>query len=375
MVQIPMVLESVWPFRSDTIIVGANRDDNSGTDSGSAYVYTRTGTTWTEQAKLTASDGANGDQFGSSVAIAGDTMVVGSRFGVNGNATSSGSAYVFTRTGTTWTEQAKLTASDGAPVDEFGRSVAIAGDTIVVGSWRDDDNGTDSGSAYVYMRTGITWTEQAKLTASDGVAEDYFGRSVAIVGDTIVVGSHYDDDNGQDSGSAYVFTRVETNWTQQAKLTASDGAANDHFGVSVAIADDTIVVGAYQHDTDNGEDSGSAYVFTHTGATWTEQAKLTATDGADSDWFGVSVAIVGDTIGVGAYYDDDNGSRSGSAYVFTHTGTTWTEQAKLTASDGATGDEFGVSVAIAGDTIVVGSWQDDTENGGNSGSAYTYDLN
>ena len=123
-------------------------------------------------------------------------------------------------------------------------SVAIAGDTIVVGAWLDDDNGTDSGSAYVFTRTGTTWTEQAKLTASDGAADDQFGISVAIAGDTIVVGAYRDDDNGTDSGSAYVFTRTGTTWTQQAKLTASDGAADDQFGSSVAIAGDTIVVGA-----------------------------------------------------------------------------------------------------------------------------------
>ena len=132
----------------------------------------------------------------------------------------------------------------GLLYDNFGDSVAIAGDTIVVGAPGDDDNGSDSGSAYVFTRTGTTWTEQAKLTASDGAADDYFGSSVAIAGDTIVVGASGDDDEWQCSGSAYVFTRTGTTWTEQAKLTASDGAANDHFGGSVAIAGDTIVVGS-----------------------------------------------------------------------------------------------------------------------------------
>jgi len=363
-------------IEGDTIVVGAWFDDDNGADSGSAFVFTRTGTTWTEQAKLTASDGAANDQFGKSVAIEGDTIVVGA----HQDDSFSGSAYVFQRTETTWTQQAKLIARDGAASDYFGTSVAIAGDTIVVGAHFDDGNGSNSGSAYVYMRTGTTWSQQAKLTASDAAANDVFGVSVAIAGDTIVVASDLDDDNGIDSGSVYVFTRTGTTWTQQAKLIANDGAASDFFGYNVAIAGDTIVVGARMHD-DNGNNSGSAFVFTRTGTTWTQQAKLTASDGAASDLFGFSVAIAGDTIVVGAAYDDnENGSDSGSvyidsgsAYVFTRTGTTWTEQAKLTANDAGEFDSFGISVAIDVDTIVVGSYLDN-DNGIDSGSAYVYDL-
>ena len=158
----------------------------------------------------------------------------------------------------------------------FGRSVAIAGDTIVVGAYEDDtDNGTDSGSAYVFTRTGTTWTQQAKLTASDGAAYDQFGWSVAMAGDTIIVGSRYDDDNGTDSGSAYAFTRTGVIWTEQAKLTAGDGAESDAFGWSVAVAGDTIVVGG---NLSGPRNSGSAHVFTRTGVTWTQQAQLTVSN-------------------------------------------------------------------------------------------------
>ena len=259
-----IILEEVWPLTGDTIVVGAHSYDDNGADSGAAFVFTRTGTTWTEQAKLTASDGAAGDRFGVSVAIANDKIVVGADKDNTDNGASSGSAYVFMRTGTTWTVQAKLMASDGAAFDQFGSSVAIAGDTVVVGASFDDDtdNGTNNGSAYVFIHTGTTWTEQAKLMASDGNGEDRFGISVAIAGDTIVAGAVYDDDKGDSSGSAYVYTRTETTWTQQAKLTASDGGAGDWFGYSVAIAGDTIVVGAYG-DNDNGDDSGSAYIYEH----------------------------------------------------------------------------------------------------------------
>jgi len=361
----------------DTMVVGVPfGDDFSGIeDIGSAFVFTRTGTTWTQQAKLTASDGAADDQFGYSVAIAGDTIVVGSHFD-DDNGSSSGSAYIFTRTGTTWTEQAKLTASDGAAVDGFGFSVAIANDTIVIGANEGDAGGSNSGSAYVFtLSTETTWTQQAKLTSSDSVGGDNFGNSVAIAGDTIVVGAYRDDDNGTDSGSAHVFTRTGTMWMEQAKLMASDGATYDVFGRSVAIAGDTIVVGADEYDFDNNLSSGSAYVYTRTGTTWTEQAKLTASDGAAGAWFGYSVAIAGDTIVVGAIFDNAKGFESGSAYIFTRTGFTWTQQAQLVASDGGIGHGFGISVAIANDTIVVGAWAADDEFGRDTGSAYVYDLN
>ena len=246
--------------------------------------------------------------------MSGDTAVVGAYLDHH-NGIESGSAYVFVRTGSTWTEQAKLTASDGAGGDDFGLSVSVDGDTAVVGAFLDDDSGNWSGSAYVFTRTGSTWTEQAKLTASDGASDDWFGYSVSVDGDTAVVGAVYDDHNGIDSGSACVFTRTGSTWTEQAKLTASDGAAGDVFGVSVSVSGDTAVVAAH-NDDDSGSNSGSAYVFVRTGSTWTEQAKLTASDAAGQDQFGVSVSVDGDTAVVGAYSDDDNGIDSGSAYVF-----------------------------------------------------------
>jgi len=370
----------------DTIVVGSWQDDtDNGIESGSAYVYTRssssTGTTttalWTLQAKLTANDGEAFDQFGVSLAIDSDTVVVGAN-GDDDSGSNSGSAFVFTRTGTTWTEQAKLMPSDGALDDYFGRSVAIDGDTIVVGAnFGDNDSGQNSGAVYVFLRTGILWSQQAKLMASDGTALDEFGRSVAIAGDTIVVGAYFaDNDNGSESGSVFVFTRTGSTWTEQTKLTASDGAAQDRFGGGVAIDGDTIVVGAEFSDNSSGSNSGSAYVFTLTGATWTQQAKLTADDGAVDDRFGTSVAIDGDTIIVGATRNDVDGiTDSGSTYVFTRTGSTWTLQTKLAATDGATDDEFGNSVDVSGTTIVVGASLTDSESGTDSGSTYIYDLN
>ena len=278
-----------------------------------------------EDVKLTASDGAAGDIFGP-VSISGDTAVVVS-VGDDDAGEGSGSAYVFVRSGTTWTEQAKLTASDAATGDNFGFfSPSISGDTILVGSTGDDDKGCRSGSAYVFVRSGTAWTQQAKLTASDGAAGDRFSVSVSISGDTAVVGALLDDDAGLDSGSAYVFVRSGTAWTQQAKLTLSDGATLDFFGVSVSISGDTAVVGATQDDdacaSDPNCNSGSAYVFVRSGTAWTQQAaKLIASDGAKRDNFGVSVSISGDTAMVGAESNDDAcpseiNCNSGSVYVY-----------------------------------------------------------
>ncbi len=353
----------------DTLLIGAAYDDDKGVDSGSAYVFTHTGTTWTQQAKLLASDGVVGDIFGCSVSLSGDTALMGAE-GVDDNGNWSGAAYVFTRTGTTWTQQAKLLASDGTSHDNFGMFVSLDGDTALIGARADSDNGNYSGSAYVFTRNGTTWTQQAKLLASDGVAEDNFGFGVSLDGDTALIGAWFDDDNGVNSGSAYVFSRTGTTWTQQAKLLASDGGANDFFGNAVFLSGDTAIIAA-PYDDDNGANSGSAYVFTRSGTIWTQQAKLLATDGAAGDHFSeASVYIDGDTAMVGALFDDDNGANSGSSYVFTRTGITWAQQQKLLASDGAAGDQFSVC-SFNGNTALMSSWQDD-DNGVDSGSAYVF---
>ena len=357
----------------DTVVVGAYLDDDNGDNSGSAYVFTRTAGVWTEQQKLTASDGANNDVFGRSVAVDGDTIVVGAR----GDDNSSGSAYVFTRPAGTWTEQQKLTAGGGASGDQFGSSVDVAGDTVVVGAYLDDDKGTDSGSAYVFTRTACVWTQQQKLTASDGASGDRFGWSVAVDGDTVVIGAYLNDDIPDDSGSAYVFTRSSEVWTEQQKLAASDGASGDQFGSSVDIAGDTVVVGAWLDD-DKGSGSGSAYVFTRSATAWTEQQKLTASDGASADQFGWSVDVDGDTVVIGAPLDDDNGNNSGSAYVFTRSAGVWGETRKLLALYGQVNDILGLdngAVGVSGSTVVAGaSGHDGAAASTDSGAAYVFSV-
>jgi len=229
----------------------------------------------------------------------------------------------------------KITASDGEASDWFGYSVSISGDYAIVGAYSDDDSGIASGSAYIFKWNGTSWSEQAKITASDGAAGDWFGYSVSISGDYAIVGACNDDDGGSASGSAYIFKWNGTSWSEQAKITASDGAANDQFGYSVSISGNYAIVGAYRDD-DGGSASGSAYIFKWNGTSWSEQAKITASDGAEGDRFGISTSISGDYAIVGAYFDDDSGIASGSAYIFKWNGTSWSEQAKITASDGAT---------------------------------------
>ena len=353
----------------DTAIVGAYWDDDRGTDSGSAYVFEKINGTWTQTAKLTASDGQADDSFGGSVAISGDTAIVGAD-GDDDLGTDAGSAFVFEKINGTWTQTAKLTASDGQAGDRFGFSVAIDGDTAIVGAVGDDDRGVTAGAVYVFQRLAGSWFFIDKLLASDGQALDTFGVFVEIDGDTAIVGADGDDDLGGGSGSAYVFQRVGNAWNETAKLTASDGQAGDNFGRSVAIDGDTVIIGAYRDD-DHGGGSGSAYVFQRVGNGWNETAKLTASDGQAGDNFGRSVAIDGDTAVVGAAGDDDRGGDSGSAYVFEKVGGTWTQTAKLLAPDGQAGDEFGFSVAISAGTSIIGASKDDVSEF-DSGSAYIF---
>ena len=359
----------------DYAVVGAFLHDDNGTESGSAYVFTWNGTIWMRQDKLLALNGAADDKFGQSVSISGDYAVAGANFD-DDNGTDAGSAYVFTRTGTSWMQQAILLPSDGTGFAWFGYSVSISGDYTVVGASQDDDNGTASGSAYIFKRSGTSWAQEAKLLplkldgTSDGAADDHFGQSVSIDGDYAVVGAYWHDDNGSNSGSAYVFIRSGTSWTQEAKLLPIGGAAEDFFGTSVSISGDYIVVGAELND-DNGSNSGSAYVFKRSGTSWAQQDKLLPSDGAMDDNFGQSVSISGDYAVVGASSNNDNGSNSGSAYLFKRTGTSWAEVTKLLAFDAAADDKFGISVSISGDCTIVGALSDD-DDGSESGSAYVF---
>ena len=297
-------------------------------------------------AKLTASDGAAYDNFGLSVSISGDYAIVGAPF--DGN-TNSGSAYIFERSGGSWNQVAKLTASDGAAYDYFATSVSISGGYAIVGAYYDDDNGFNSGSAYIFERSGSSWDQVAKLTASDGAADDAFGRSVSISGDYAIVGAYNFSD---DRIPVYIFERSGSSWDQVAMLTPSDEAANAYWGWSVSISGGYAIVGGAKY----------ACIFERNGGSWNQMAKLTES-GASSAGF-VRVSISGGYAIVGAYE---------SAYIFNRSGSSWNQVAKLTASDGAANDYFGVVLSISGDYAIVGAYGDD-DKGSYSGSAYIFNF-
>ena len=347
----------------DTALVGAFWDDVDGNvDQGSAYVFVRTGSTWSLQAQLTATDGAATDRFGGRVALVGDTALVGAFTTTVGANPYQGAAYVFVRDGSDWTEQAKLIANDGTAYDHFGASVALSADTALVGAYEDDvDGNLQQGSSYVFVRADSSWSQQARLTATDGAAGDYFGYSVALSGDTALVGAFYDTVGANaEQGSAYVFVRTGSTWTQQSQLTANDGARSDNFGTSVAIEGDTALIGAYYDTIDVNSAQGSAYLFVREGAAWSQQARLTATGGATSDHFGISTALSGDTAVVGAHEADvGNDEDQGAAFVFVREGTSWSQQAHFSATDGAAGDHFGISVALSNNRTLIGAWHSD----------------
>ena len=378
-----------------------------------------------QQAYLKASNTDANDYFGVSIAVSGDTVVVGAyqessnATGVNGNqvdnsAAYSGAVYVFVRSGATWSQQAYLKASNTGASDYFGKSVAISGDTVVVGADgedsiaigvngnQSDDSAANSGAAYVFVRNGTTWSQQAYLKASNTEGGDWFGFSVSISGNTVVVGAPTEDSNAIGvngdqannsaymAGATYVFTRSGTTWSQQAYLKASNTGAQDEFGYSVAISGDTAVVGAIAEDSNatgvNGSqadnsavDSGAAYAFTRNGMDWSQQAYLKASNTGAGDGFGF-VAVFEDTAVVGAPFEDssatgvngnqaDNGATyAGAAYVFTRSGADWSQQAYLKASNTGGNDWFGGSVAISGDTVAGGAQSEDSNATGVNGN-------
>lgn len=323
---------------------------------GSVYVFTRAGTIWSEQAILAVSGSRVVD-------ISGDTIVVG---------TSSDTVEVFIRSGASWSIQATLVASDAVADDRFGASVAVDGNALVVGASGNDDDGNDSGSAYIFTRSGVSWSEQPKLTAMDAAPDDVFGDSVDIHGNKVVVGAPGNDDLSSGSGSAYTFIQTGTTWSEEAKLIASDAAAGitGRLGRSAAIYDDTVVIGA-QGLLELGS-PGGAYVFTRSGAaTWSEQEKLI---GPVDAYFGDSVAIFDDTILVG---DPGPGDFIVpiEAYVFMRNGTTWNQQAILSPAEyllstGAFSLQYGVSVALSGTTAIVAEGGHRNQDG----AAWVFDL-
>jgi len=339
-------------------VIGASEDDELGLRSGSAYVVDAT--TGQQLFKLLASNGGEKDYFGISVATDGHLAVVGAIFG-DGNVADTGAAYVFDVT--TGDELFKLVASDGDVGDHFGSSVAIAGDRIVIGASYGDGGVIDSGTAYVF--DAITGQPLFKLSASDGSAGDQFGKSVAVDENRLLIGAYQDDDNGTDSGSAYIFDL--STGQQLFKLVASDGIESDRFGWSVSLSGGHGLVGSWGSDA-KGTDSGAAYVFDV--MTGQQVLKLSATDGQVGARFGYSVAMSGDLAVIDAQLDFDHSGYTGAAYIFDVT--TGQQISKITATDGGGGKGIGRCVAISGEVVLAGAEGDDT-NGTSSGAVYVFE--
>lgn len=337
---------------SDTIVFGSpGRRIGPNNFQGQASVFRFVGAAWTPEATLSASDGAANDSLGASAAISGETIVVGAPGKAIGLNTLQGAAYVYTRSGSVWTQQARLVALDGASGDSFGCSVAAFGDTVVVGAYAKASGASfNQGVAYVFTRSGSVWTQQAKLVASDGAANDFFGFGVSAGLDTVAIGASSKTVAGNlAQGAAYVFTRNGVAWTQQAKLVASDGAAGDSFGCSVSLSGNSVLLGAEHKAIDSIEYRGAGYIFTRSGSVWTQQARLSASDGAAFDYLGSACVLSGDIAILGAPNQTVGGlDAQGSAYVFVRSGSAWSQQSKLQDNSGLAGDMFGSSVALAG---------------------------
>ncbi|MEP6924811.1 MAG: FG-GAP-like repeat-containing protein, partial [Pyrinomonadaceae bacterium] len=345
--------------------------------SDSVYVFVRRINGWQLQTKLQSTDTHDKDTFGFSLAIDGDTIAVGTPFyEPDGNTSRKGAVYIFVRNGLNWTQQARLLANDGAVSDLFGRGVSISNNTIVVGA-NGVTNGANSfqGAAYVFVRNGTNWTQQAKLLASDGASGDSFGENVAISGETVAVGSKLADVGvNANQGAAYVFVRNGTNWTQQAKLLGDNGA-NVYFGTSVGVSGNTIVAGEPNSTINSVVGQGAGYVFVRNGANWARQAKLIANDNLKYI-LGKSVGISGERVIIGGANATINNNQSqGTALLYERSGNTWALTQRLLASDGVALDSFGASVGISGENIVVGSPGADVQNTFNAGAAYLYTTN
>ena len=345
----------------DRALIGALADDDNAFNAGAAYVFSLEGDEWIEEAKLIASDGETTDEFGFSVSIFGDVAVIGADDDDNENGTNAGSVYVFRFDSSEWIEEAKLIASDGESQEHFGSSVSISEETIIVGADHNGGNGVRSGAAYIYRFDGSQWAEEAKLLSNDGTVNDYFGHSVSISGDTAVIGALGDDDYGSDSGSAYIYRFDGSAWMQELKLLANDAGYGDLFGKSVAISGNTVLIGAPKNDGQGGDcvpctDAGTAYIFQFDGINWNFLVQLFTFGSNGGNYnFGSAVSIEEDSLVIGAPGYNIGGGWLGAAFKFEFDGEAWVENQILLANNGEASDYFGSKVSISGNKSLVSS--------------------
>jgi hypothetical protein len=362
-------------IEADTLVVGAPRARGGANNlaQGAVYVFVRTNAGWIFQAKLKPSETSINEGFGRNVSISGDTVVVGAQMANVGTTPTQGTAYIFVRNGSDWSFQQKISADDGVAGAQFGVSVAIDSDKIIVGAYKDKPFGVEKGAAYIFTRHNASWTQQAKLIDIQGEFSDQFGISVGIDNDTAVVGTFLGYTGSIRTGTAFVYQLTDESWTQQGRLTPSNPANECNFGISIAIDADTIIVGAQKAHVVTAGGTGSAYVFVRNGSGWAEQQELIASDASTGDFFGSSVDISGETVLIGAWRKRIGSSDSvGAGYVFARNGGIWTQESKLLASDGVGADFFGGSVALYNNRFVAGASGDDIGSIDSQGSAYFF---
>ncbi len=327
------------------------------------------GQCFTQQQELLAGDRTSSDELGRSIAISGDRALVGAWR--DGHVASlCGSAYVFRFDGEAWVQEQKLLPPDGASADFFGWAVDLDGVTAAIGAISDDDAGDAAGSVYIFRFNGTKWQYEAELHASDAAAGDHFGGTVALHGDTLLVGADLDDDNGTNSGSAYVFRREIGLWIEQQKLHPSTPSSYEHFGVHVDVDGDIAVVGAYAGPGQIFR--GTAYVYRFDGLLWSEEARLWGSQSVSGDFFGASVAVAGDTILCGARWADIGVIDCGEAYLFEHDGRGWVEVQRLAEPNPGGSDGFGFNVALIEGVALVGVPNRDRPVGSRAGHVRLY---
>jgi hypothetical protein len=354
----------------DTVVVGAVQDCPFGFyNAGAAYVFVRNSDGWTEQAKLVAHDAADFVQFGGAVAVSGDTILVGARY----DSVNAGAVYVFTRQGNQWAEQDKLAPTDATPGQEFGCAVALDGEVLGVGALADGEGGYNSGAAYVFEWVDNAWVQKAKLRSTVPQPGDLFGFSIAVSGDSVVVGAPFNDEAGLDAGAAHVFTRDASGWTRQAEVYASDPAPNDVFGWAVAIAGNRTLIGAPQK-SGSAECTGAAYVSVRSGSLWAPEAKLVAPSPGANDFFGYAVALRGTRAAVGAPLSSLKAQINGAAYLFRQNAGAWGPECEPDTGIVSPGDQLGFSVALADSWLAVGAPFNDQTYGFDNGAAYAFAL-
>ena len=353
----------------DRVIVGADMTDGSTTtDEGSAHIYEQIGTTWSLGQTLTASDGASDDKFGNNVSIYGDWAIVGAQGKDVGGNINQGKAYIYHYNGSSWTEHTILTASDAADSDHFGSDVAMSWPWIIVGAQHKDVGANASqGQAYLFKFNGSTWIQKQIITGSDGLVNDQFGVSVSIAGDYAIIGA-------QGKPSAYIWYRQSGDtWIEQDILSPSDGVPADWFGQRVVIADPWAAVSTTNKEVSSNESQGQVYVFNRNGSVWSETSILTASDGSAGDYFGRNMDISGNYLVIGAAHKDVGSiSAQGKPYIYNGSGSVWSEEGIIIASDGQLHDFFGSSVAISGDWIVVGAIGKNIGSDENQGKVYFF---